>query len=311
MRNHCLRVVVLVSAGGLALGCSKPEAKPEPAKESASVAASAPATAATATPSLATTTEKAAGKKPRKPTGPEFTAVGIAPAGEEERVSACHGEDVHIAVASHVGTNWWVTKYAPLGAPKQEYADGYFGPNTPADKYTFPTKDVPAGTKSTEIVLENKLAKDEKMVVKVDLACAGATAGAAALKLPGACIDPKADAFKRAKTHHTGTSADLEEMVGETHEDLDLDADGTKERVFAVGLGVTDATYLYVMRGKCGHYVGDVGGGGFMLLATHHAGLADLATEDTGHCEGNPAPCEPRKATWRFDGTEYKPVPTK
>jgi hypothetical protein len=294
MRTTSSTFLVVLSLGAIVIGCSKSEPKPEP------TAASAPAVVTAAPTANAVAKEGAAASKKKAVDAALFTTVAIALPGEEEKVSACNGDDVRIAVPERPGTDLKLVTYAPLGAPKREYAEGWLSPTVGAVKYTFSTKVVPAGTKEARIELQDGLNKGEKLVVKVDLACTGTP-----LKVPGACVDPKADATKRAKPFLAGTSATLDEMLGETTP-MDLDGDGTKDRIFAVGLATTAAQFVYVMRGACGHYVGDLGGAAVKPLPTKHDGLPDLAAEDTSHCEGAQGPCKPKTSRLVFDGTEYK-----
>jgi hypothetical protein len=125
-----------------------------------------------------------------------------------------------------------------------------------------------------------------------------ASAQAAAINLPGNCVDAKADATRRAKKH-SHEAALLDDAV-------DLDGDGTRDLVFGVSAGgVNTSMLLYVARGSCAHFVGEVDGNGIRPAAATHAGLADLTVEDTSHCEGAPPPCVPKKTSLRFDGTTY------
>lgn len=122
--------------------------------------------------------------------------------------------------------------------------------------------------------------------------------------LPGACVDPAADAAKRL----AGTDAGAPD--GDTPHPTtlaDLDSDGTADRAFSAGSPAITRTAVYVMRGACGHYVGDV-------VAPPQApagerptnGLLDLTVLDGQHCEGARCGCEPTRRVFRFDGTEYR-----
>lgn len=140
-----------------------------------------------------------------------------------------------------------------------------------------------------------------------ELAAGPAQAGSAqagsaqAFTPPGACVDPVADAAKRL--------ADVENLGEPPHEQPgpDVDGDGTPDKLFSVGAGYTTNTLLYVMRGACGHYVGDIGMPPDPPKdpARNH-GLIDLRTAEVSNCEGAPCGCEEGWEVLRFDGTEYK-----
>lgn len=123
-------------------------------------------------------------------------------------------------------------------------------------------------------------------------------------QLPGACVDPKADATKR----FAGTDAEVPGAdVPSGGEIADLDRDGNKDVALSAGSPAITRTAVYVMRGACGHYVGDVGAPPHLDSGAQHTnGLADLTVLDGRDCEGARCGCDPAVNVFRFDGTEYK-----
>ena len=82
---------------------------------------------------------------------------------------------------------------------------------------------------------------------------------------------------------------------------------------FFAGLSLffcASAYLLYVMRGGCGHFVGDAMGS-FTIEQTRSKGLRDLVVSESINCEGAPCGCEPGSAFMRFDGTEYVVDPAR
>lgn len=123
-----------------------------------------------------------------------------------------------------------------------------------------------------------------------------------AVVLPGTCVDADADAARRL--------ADPTAALGDApfaHPDApDLDGDGTADRMFSAGAGVTTNTVLYVVRGRCAHFVGDVGQPPEPSTSgDRHHGLVDLRVVDTSACEGARCGCEPGELWFSFDGTAY------
>jgi hypothetical protein len=117
------------------------------------------------------------------------------------------------------------------------------------------------------------------------------------VKLPGACVDPKVD----IKKHKSGNLT--------LDESLDLDGDGTKDRVYrsvvSVYVGDFITNYLYVMRGACGHYVGEAGPSqGWKLTGLKSQGLKSFELTYAEHCE-NACDCVTRTASLTFNGTKY------
>ena len=135
-------------------------------------------------------------------------------------------------------------------------------------------------------------------------ACGGARAPSprsAPVVLPGACVDAAADAAVR-----------LAEVTAPTGDPPfaapapDLDGDGAADQLFSAGAGVTTNTLVYVTRGGCAHFVGDVQQPPIAAPdgARHH-GLVDLRVEDSIACEGAQCGCEPGELWFRFDGAAY------
>jgi hypothetical protein len=117
------------------------------------------------------------------------------------------------------------------------------------------------------------------------------------VKLPGACVDPKVD----IKKHKSGTLT--------LDESMDLDGDGTKDRVYrsvvSVYVGDFITNYLYVMRGACGHYVGEGGPSqGWKLTGLKSQGLKSFELTYAEHCESG-CDCVTRTASLIFNGTKY------
>jgi hypothetical protein len=118
-----------------------------------------------------------------------------------------------------------------------------------------------------------------------------------AIALPGPCVDPIRDARARF-----GADADA---AGVKSASIDLDVDGTPDTMIShesfCGTGGC-AWHLYVVRGACGHHVGEL----FAVLpiaepSSRHLGLVDLDVTVRNGCAGL-ARTEERA---RFDGEEY------
>lgn len=118
--------------------------------------------------------------------------------------------------------------------------------------------------------------------------------------LPGACVDAAADAAVRL-AEVTAPTGDAPAATT-----LDVDGDGAADPLFSAGAGVTTNTLVYVTRGACAHFVGDVQQPPTAAPdgARHH-GLVDLRVEDSINCEGARCGCEPGELWFRFDGTAY------
>jgi hypothetical protein len=130
-----------------------------------------------------------------------------------------------------------------------------------------------------------------------------ATAPAPAVALPGACVDPAADAARRlSREISQGTGDPPFSQAGP-----DVDGYGTADRLLSIGAGYTTNTLVYVMRGACGHFVGDIGSTPQKVdNPTRSNGLIDLRGLEVSACEGSPCGCIEGELWHRFDGTEYK-----
>ena len=131
----------------------------------------------------------------------------------------------------------------------------------------------------------------------------GQASPAGVVTLPGPCVEAAADAGRRL--------AEVTAPLGDApfaHDDApDLDGDGTRDQMFSAGAGVTTNTALYVVRGRCAHFVGDVGQPPERTPnAARHHGLIDLRIADTVACEGARCGCVPGELWFRFDGAAYQ-----
>lgn len=130
-----------------------------------------------------------------------------------------------------------------------------------------------------------------------------AAPAAAKPTLPGACVDPLADATTRLK------SPDTESDPPSANPSPDLDGDGLVDQVFTGGpiSGHNENGLVYVMRGTCGHFVGNVTTTIPELptpIVRHHD-LADIKVPEVSACEGAQCGCEPGWKWFRFDGKTY------
>ncbi len=87
----------------------------------------------------------------------------------------------------------------------------------------------------------------------------------------------------------------------------DYDGDGTPDRVIVGGIG-NGYGFVYIMRGSCGHFVGDLGSAVKQVAnAPWHHGLVDLRISESGACEGaRGCTCVTGEHWYRFDGTAYQ-----
>lgn len=132
------------------------------------------------------------------------------------------------------------------------------------------------------------------------------TATRVSVKLPGACVDPTRHAAEHVARSNGTTPEQEVEFVEEFSSELDLDGDGVNDAARFIGAtGVTSEHLYYVMRGTCGHFVGQIASMGLRTLSSTHHGLKDLG----GEIECPPADCCYEE--WRFDGTRYKRAVTR
>lgn len=124
-----------------------------------------------------------------------------------------------------------------------------------------------------------------------------------ALVLPGDCVNPTEDAVERLGPDASGEAARVEREV-------DLDADGTPDQMVThtsfCGTGGCN-WHVYVMRGACGHHVGELFGLLPIARATATNGLSELELTVRSGCAGM-ARTELRA---RFDGAQYSPYETR
>jgi hypothetical protein len=121
----------------------------------------------------------------------------------------------------------------------------------------------------------------------------------AKLALPGPCVDPIHDALDRL-----GPDADREGLREE--QSVDLDGDGQADRFLTHGsfCGTGGCTWhLYVTRGTCAHYVGELFGALPIVRVRPDKGLVELEIAARTGCAGM-ARTETRA---RFDGRVYVP----
>lgn len=130
-----------------------------------------------------------------------------------------------------------------------------------------------------------------------------ATPSRKVLALPGACVDPTADALARL-------GPDTDQEGARTERTVDLDGDGTLDPMVTHGsfCGAGGCSWqLYVARGACAHHVGEL----FGLLPTARAdvtsGLVDVEIAARDGC-GGMARTESRA---RFDGHTYVVAETR
>jgi len=128
--------------------------------------------------------------------------------------------------------------------------------------------------------------------------------------LPGPCVDP--GAHIRIMLRASGHSSFANETDAQSGL-LDLDGDKQYDRAVLDSVLRQENSrqsphHLYVMRGECGHYVGDVVGMlGLETLAQKSHSLHDLRIY-SDHCSVYGTKSDPSRlcqATWRFDGTRY------
>lgn len=149
------------------------------------------------------------------------------------------------------------------------------------------------------------------LVTLIVLGCSGKTGGgnnsarpaSPQLAMPGACVDPLADATARLKT------ADAEIDPPSANPCPDLDGDGVADQVVTGGpiSGYNENGLVYVMRGGCGHYVGNITTtiSELPMPVVRHHTLADIKVPEVSACEGSQCGCEPGWRWFRFDGKAY------
>ena len=129
-----------------------------------------------------------------------------------------------------------------------------------------------------------------------------------AFSAPGACVDPKGDIAKRA----AGSGAP------QTVETFDLDGDGKPDKVvhLDLGAGTPNSIFAYVMRGTCGHFVGQLSASSLKLSGNKSKGLKSFeALEKNADCTDD-CKCSDKATPFFFNGKAYqagkaKDVPRK
>jgi alpha-tubulin suppressor-like RCC1 family protein len=138
-----------------------------------------------------------------------------------------------------------------------------------------------------------EIARDGVIPVKPE-----AGARSSGVRLPGPCVDP----YGHALAHHDGQVFLQDYAARDVPVDLDMDGDGTQDRVIQGDAIAWHVTYmLYVVRGQCAYFLGSVTAAEVPRALPHKTnGLHDLHTADyecppTGYCD----------TLWRFNGTRY------
>ena len=126
--------------------------------------------------------------------------------------------------------------------------------------------------------------------------------------MPGACVDPLADATRRLRSADPASQGELNDPPS-ANPSPDFDGDGIADQVFTGGAvnGYDENGLVYVMRGACGHYLGNVttAVADLPMPRVRHHNLADIKVPEVSACEGAPCGCEPGWRWFRFDGNGY------
>jgi len=129
--------------------------------------------------------------------------------------------------------------------------------------------------------------------------------------LPGHCVNPDEDFAARLRARLGSSEQEILEAheYGDMDHPGDYDGDGTPDRVIVAGLAASSYGLVYIMRGSCGHFVGDLGAAAEQVHnAPWHHGLVDLRISESAACEGaTGCTCVPGEHWYRFDGTVYQP----
>jgi hypothetical protein len=119
-----------------------------------------------------------------------------------------------------------------------------------------------------------------------------------AVAVPGACVDPSRDARRRFGTDASDGDMRVERTI-------DLDEDGTPDPFVAhpTFCGTGGCLWqLYVARGGCAHWVGELFGIWPLPSDARDHGLVDLEIAARKGCAG----AERTESRARFDGTRYE-----
>jgi hypothetical protein len=118
-------------------------------------------------------------------------------------------------------------------------------------------------------------------------------------------VDPQRHAAEQMAKTQRGTKANFWMDFVSILQSEDLDGDGTPDQIRNGGAeNVTSTYFLYVMRGKCGHFAGRIKvDANLHVLDTYSHGLRDLG----GLAACQPSCCE--KLTYtelHYDGRHYR-----
>ncbi len=115
---------------------------------------------------------------------------------------------------------------------------------------------------------------------------------------PGACVDPRPDADKRVPQHDRTTEFNF-----------DLDGDGKPDKALRLDTGFEDVPrpiLVYVMRGSCGIFVGQLTASSVKLSGRKSKGLKSLETfEKNNKCTDDCA-CSDKATAFFFNGKVYQ-----
>lgn len=120
------------------------------------------------------------------------------------------------------------------------------------------------------------------------------------------CVDTNKDAASRIATH-LSMSPDVAESATRglrPSASPDLDGDGAPDAIYAFAPEDVPYTLIYVMRGSCGHFVGDTTGQ-VAVGTTRTRGWADLAVTDASAQEAAGLSAPVKHTTLTFDGAAY------
>ena len=140
------------------------------------------------------------------------------------------------------------------------------------------------------------------VAVSTESAPAPTTAAAdEAFSAPGACIDVAADLAKR-------TNSRAPQIVDK----FDLDGDGKSDKIVRLDLSeVPGPTFVYVMRGVCGHFVGTFTANSVKLSGNKSKGLKSLEVfEQSVECT-DPCKCNDKSTAFFFNGKAYQAAKSK
>jgi hypothetical protein len=119
------------------------------------------------------------------------------------------------------------------------------------------------------------------------------------LKLPGACIDTRADAQRRARSVMDNASVEADASI-------DLDGDGKTDRIFTAIIQGHVFGWAYVMRGSCGHLVAELPpSDGYKALTSKSHGLRFLEVADSDHTCAGQCDCAAHTTPLLFNGAKY------